>query len=91
MKEKWVECGLDIPLIVKYSPYRELINPLISYIESEEHKSSLGDMITVVMPQFVVSTWWHSVYHNQTANAIRKRLLRDRHVAVVTVPFVLDR
>ncbi len=91
IKEKWVECGLDIPLIVKYSPYRELINPLVSYIESEEHQSSIGDMITVVMPQFVVSTWWHSIYHNQTANAIRKRLLKDRHVAVVTVPFVLDR
>ena len=91
IKDKWIECGLDIPLIIKYSPYRELINPLISYIESEEHKSSQGDMITVVMPQFVVSTWWHSIYHNQTANAIRKRLLKDRHVAVVTVPFVLDR
>ena len=91
IKDKWIECGLDIPLIIKYSPYRELINPLISYIESEEHKSSQGDMITVVMPQFVVSTWWHSIYHNQTANAIRKRLLKDRHVAVVTVPYVLDR
>lgn len=91
IKEKWLECGIDIPLIVKYSPYRELINPLISYIESEEHMSSLGDMITVVMPQFVTTTWWHTIYHNQTANIIRKRLLRDRHVAVVTIPFVLDR
>ena len=91
IKDKWIECGLDIPLIIKYSPYRELINPLISYIESEEHKSSQGDMITVVMPQFVVSTWWHTIYHNQTANSIRKRLLKDRHVAVVTVPYVLDR
>lgn len=91
IKEKWLECDLDIPLIVKYSPYRELINPLVSYVESEENQYSLGDMITIVMPQFVTSTWWHNIYHNQTANAIRKRLLRDRHVAVISVPFVLDR
>ncbi len=90
IKEKWIECQINIPLIVKYSPYRELINPLVKYIESEEHQSSLGDMITVVMPQFVVSKWWHTIYHNQTANAIRKRLLKDRHVAVVTVPFILE-
>lgn len=90
-REKWKQCGLNIPLIIKYSPYREIIDPLVKYIESEEHESHPGDIITVVMAQFVVRRAWENVYHNQTANAIRKRLMRDRHIAVVTVPYVLDK
>lgn len=90
IKEKWKECGIPIPLIVKYSPYREVVNPLIQYIESEEHSSSPGDMITVVIPQFVVRKPWQNLLHNQTAFVIRKKLLRDRHIAVINIPFVLD-
>lgn len=90
IKEKWKECGIPIPLIVKYSPYREVVNPLIQYIESEEHASSPGDMITVVIPQFIVRKSWQNLLHNQTAFVIRKKLLRDRHIAVINIPFVLD-
>ncbi len=90
IQKKWEECGIPIPLVVKYSEYREIIDPLVSYIESEEHSSSKGDMITVVLPQFVVQSSWMNIFHNQTAFAIQKRLLRDRHIAVITVPYVLD-
>lgn len=90
-REKWKACNLPIPLVIKYSPYREVIGPLLKYIESEEHESHPGDMITVVMPQFVVSKWWENIYHNQTAYLIRQKLMLDRHIAVVTVPYVLDR
>ncbi len=91
IQEKWKQCGIGIPLVIKYSPYREIIGPLVKYIASEEHASSHGDMITVVMPQFVVSKTWMNVLHNQTAYAIRQKLLRDRHIAVITVPYVLDK
>ncbi len=90
IKKKWKECNMSIPLIVKYSPYREVIEPLIKYIESEEHASSKGDMITVVIPHFVVKKTWMNVYHRQTTMAIRQRLSHDRHIAIITVPFVLD-
>ncbi len=91
LKEKWNQCGVGIPLIVKYSPYREIIAPLIKYIESEEHDSRPGDMITVVMPQFVVNEPWKNIFHNQTGLVIRQKLLHDRHIAVITVPYVLDK
>lgn len=91
IKEHWKKCGIPIPLIVKYSPYREVINPLIQYIESEEHASNPGDMITVVIPQFIVGKSWQNLLHNQTALVIRRKLLRDRHIAVITIPYVLDK
>lgn len=91
IKENWSKCNIPIPLIVKYSPYREIVDPLVNYIKSEEHESSLGDMITVVMPQFVVNRFWKNILHNQMAYTIRQKLLRDRHIAVITVPYVLDK
>ncbi len=90
LKQKWKECKMTVPLIVKYSPYREVIAPLIKFIESEEHNSKAGDMITVVLPQFIVNKTWKNIYHNQTAYVIRQKLLHDRHIAVVNVPYVLD-
>jgi len=88
---KWKECNIPIPLIVKYSPYREIINPLVEYIESEEHASTPGDMITVVLPQFVVSKMWKMFLHNQTGYMIKQKLLHDRHIAIITIPYVLDK
>ena len=89
LKAKWKQCGIPFKLIVKYSPYRDLMGTLSKYIESEEHDSQPGDIITVVMPQFVVANRLQNIFHNQTGIAIRQRLLHDRHIAVVTVPFVL--
>ena len=91
IKTKWKECNIPIPLIVKYSPYREIVGPLVEYIKSEEHESRPGDMITVVIPQFVVSKMWENILHNQTSYAIRQKLLHDRHIAVINVPYVLDK
>ncbi len=91
LRKKWAQCGMRIPLIIRNSPYREIVGPLAEYVESEEHGSAAGDMITVVIPQFIVNTWWKNIYHNQTGYAIRKRLLHDRHIATITVPYVLDK
>jgi len=90
IKAKWEECGIPIPLVVKYSPFREIVEPLAEYIKSEEHESNPGDMITVVMPQFVVGKMWENILHSQTSYMIRRKLLHDRHIAVITVPYVLD-
>ena len=89
--DKWSKFNMRIPLIVKYSPHRDIIGTLIEYIESGEHNSKLGDMVTVVMPQFIVPKKWRNVYHNQTAFAIRQKLLHDRNIAVVSVPYILDK
>jgi amino acid transporter len=90
LKAKWKECGLDIPLIIKPAPYRNIMDPLMEFIESEEHASMKGDMVTIVMPQFVVCHWWDNIFHNQTAFFIKQKLMHDRHIAIITVPYVLD-
>jgi hypothetical protein len=89
LRKKWEECGMTIPLIIKYNPYREILRPLREYLESEEHESQPGDIITVVVPQFVVNSFWKNIFHNQTGFAIRRKMLHDRHIAIITVPYVL--
>ncbi|MCL2883957.1 MAG: APC family permease [Oscillospiraceae bacterium] len=90
LRQKWKECNIPLPLVVKYSPYRDILGPLRKYIGSEEHAYKPGDMLTIVMPQFIVNRKWMNIYHSQTAYTIRQRLMHDRHIAVVIVPYVLD-
>jgi amino acid transporter len=91
LQAKWKECGISIPLIVKYSPYRDIVKTLVKYVESQEHESNAGDIITIVMSKFIVKHWWENIFHNQTSTFIRHELLKDRHIAVVMVPYVLDK
>lgn len=92
IKEKWNRLHTDIPLIVKYSPYRKIMDPLLDFIESyEEHSYQKGDMITVILPQFSVRTWWHVFLHNQTRVFIQRDLLKHKHIVVATIPLQLKR
>lgn len=89
IKDKYSHLHTDIPLIVRYSPYREIIEPLLEFIESEEYNYEKGDMITVILPQFEVKKWWHKALHNQTRVFIQNKLLKHKHIVVATMPLQL--
>ncbi|HEX7714646.1 MAG TPA: APC family permease [Bacillota bacterium] len=89
-RERWDKIRTDIPLIVKYSPYRKVVGPLLEFIESyEEHSYKKGDMITVVLPQFTIQNWWQFFLHNQSRFSIQRRLLKHKHIVVATIPLQL--
>jgi hypothetical protein len=88
--KKWHQYDVDIPIIVKKSPYRSIVGPLVKFIESEEYAAGSKDTVTVVMPQFVVTKWWGNILHNQTSLFIKTMLLRRRNIAIVTVPYIID-
>ncbi len=90
LRHKWELLHTDVPLIVKHSPYREVIGPLIEYIESEEHASQPGDIITVLLPQFIVTKWWDLALHNNTSIFIANALFRERNIVVAVLPFYLE-
>lgn len=90
LRSKWELLNTDIPLIIKQSPYREVVKPLIEYIESEEHASKPGDLITILLPQFVVSRWWEMLLHNNTSIFIASSLFHKRNIVVSILPFYLD-
>ncbi len=87
---KWAQLDTDIPLVIKHSPYREIIKTLTDYIESEEHSSKPGDMITVLLPHFFVSRWWQTILHNNTSLFIANAMFHKRNVVVSVLPFYLE-
>jgi amino acid transporter len=84
----WEARGLPIPLVVIESPYRETVRPVLQYVRTlrREHP---GDVIAVVIPEYVVAHWWEHVLHNQTALRLKGRLLFEPSVTVTSVPWVL--
>ena len=88
--KRWEENNVGIPLVVKKSPYRNVLGLLADFVESDEHASKEGDLVTVVMSQFVVEKWWENALHNQTAMLIRSALLKHRNIAVISVPYVIE-
>lgn len=88
--KKWDNYNLDIPIVVKKSPYRHIVGPLVKYIESEEYAAGPMDIITVVIPQFIVTKWWGNILHNHTSLFIKTLLVRRRNIAMITIPYIIE-
>lgn len=89
LREKYSMFNTDVPLIIKYSPFRKVVDPLLRFIESAEYDYQKGDIITVILPQFVVRTWWNNILHNHTRLFIERQLLKHKHIVVSTMPLQL--
>jgi amino acid transporter len=93
LKKRWKQWQLEnIPLDIIGSPYREIGEPLIDYLHERDKKSSENIPTVVVLPEFVVSTWWEKLLHNQSSVAIRAALYNDqiargRGRPVINVPY----
>ncbi|PZF57799.1 DNA-binding protein [Curtobacterium sp. MCSS17_008] len=89
LQEQWAEHGIEVPLTIVPSPYRDISMPLIRYIKAHrlEHGS---EVVTVYTPVFVVGHWWETFLHNHRGRRIRKKLLLVHGVTVALVPWLLD-
>jgi hypothetical protein len=88
LKVKWETYGMNVPLVVLESEYRSVIEPLMDYINSVRQVHRNG-VITVVLPEFVPTKWWHHILHNQTALLIKGILLFKHGVVSTSVPMHL--
>ncbi|SDQ28931.1 Amino acid transporter [Curtobacterium sp. UNCCL20] len=89
LREQWAAHGIEVPLTMIPSPYRDISMPLIKYIKAHrlEHGS---EVVTVYTPVFVVGHWWEGLLHNHRGRRIRKKLLLVHGVTVALVPWLLD-
>jgi amino acid transporter len=86
---EWAASGLDIPIEVLDDPYRDVTAVVEEFLDDADARWA-GDTLTVVIPEFVVTRWWENVLHNQSALALKARLLYRRDTVVTSVPFHLD-
>jgi amino acid transporter len=89
MERLWEHYNLDIELHTLYSPYRELTGPVLAYLDELDQEYA-DDIITVVLPEFVLTKWYQQVLHNQSALLLKARLLFRPNTVVTSVPFHLD-
>jgi len=85
MSAVWGEYRFDIPLDIILSPYRALTAPVLQYIEELDDRWNY-DVITVIIPEFVVHHWWDHLLHNQSAFMLKARLLFREGTVVTSVP-----
>ena len=85
---QWDEYNVQIELHTISSPYRELTRPVMAYLDELDQERD-DDIITVVIPESVtkVSSQW---LHNQSAFALKARLLYRPDTVVVSVPVHVD-
>jgi len=86
--EEWDDRRIDVPLKVLYSPYREIIKPIVDYTRSIRNANPRG-VVAVYIPEYVVGRWWEQLLHNQTALRLKGRLLFTPGVMVISVPYQL--
>jgi amino acid transporter len=89
LERQWQEFGIEIPLEIVYSPYRELTRPILRYVDELDARWE-NDVITVLLPEFVVRHWWGNILHNQTALLLKGRLLFRKGTVVTSLPYHLE-
>lgn len=75
-----------IRFVIVESPYRNLVDPLIRYLEvtAEQDASSVT---VVLLPERVSRHWWEKVLFNQNVHRIREALTGRSDILVADVPF----
>jgi amino acid transporter len=89
LERAWQEYGIDVPLEIVYSPYRELTRPILRYIDELDARWD-NDIITVIIPEFVVTHWWGNLLHGQSALLLKGRLLFRKGTVVTSLPYHLE-
>ena len=90
VKQKMETYAPDARLIMIDSPWRAFVRPLVAYIDAV-HRRKPDAFVTVVLPEFITAHWWEGFLHNRSANRLRAAFERHPNVAVVLVPYLLER
>ena len=60
------------------SPYRSLVEPLLSFLEKTDLEHNDGQQAVLILPELIPGSSWQEILHNQSADEIKKALLYKR-------------
>jgi hypothetical protein len=86
-RKKWEIWGEGVRLVMLDSPYRLFVEPLLDYIADIAEQRQPGEMITVVVPEFVSDNRWTSALHTNTAEILRTQLKNQHGIVITNVPY----
>ncbi len=86
LRERFERQVPGVQLVIVESPYRELVQPLIRYLEVTADRDT--SMVTIVLlPERIIEHWWERFLYNQNAHRIRDALTGHPGILVADVPF----
>jgi amino acid transporter len=90
LKEQWEEWSNGMPLLILASPFRSLVGPLLRYIQAVQREGA-NEIVTVVLPEFVSTKWWHALLHNQAGLVLKIALALRPGIVVSNVRYFFER
>jgi amino acid transporter len=87
VRKKWETWGEGVRLVMLDSPYRLFVEPLLEYIADLAEIRQPGEIITVVVPEFVSESRWTSALHTNTAEILRTQLKNQHGIVITNVPY----
>lgn len=90
IRQKVHQYAPEMKLVVVDSPYRAFVRPLLAYVDAV-HSQHPSAFVTIVLPEFITAHWWEKFLHNRTASRLRDTFERHPNVAVVLVPYLLEK
>ena len=84
----WLRAAIPIPLEMQACPFRDIGTCLVRYLQ-ELRKDDPHRVVTAIVPEFVVEKVHHQFLHGQTALLIKRHLLFEPGIVVVSVPYHL--
>lgn len=88
--ERFPAVTADITLVMIDHDFRDILEPVISYVEQVNNEEFPNKLTTIVVPEFVPEHQAARLLHNQTANRLRSRLKQYKDIVIIDVPFHID-
>jgi hypothetical protein len=90
LRERWDRQLPGVPLVIVESPYRALVNPVVTYLDVLDHAwppEKESPITIVVLPEYVARHWWDRLLYNQAAKRLKAALVGREHTVIADVPY----
>lgn len=96
LRKQWNDWFPDVEFMEVESPYRSLVEPLLTYLDQTDARHNDGQRAVLILPEIIPASSWQEILHNQSAEEIKKAMLfRRRHFGleriIIDVPYHLKR
>lgn len=90
VRNKWEKFGEGVRIVMLHSPYRLLLEPLLEYITNIIQQRQPGEIITIVVPEFISNNRLTAPLHMNTAQLLRSQLKRQPGIVIIDVPYQVE-